>query len=199
MTGETNSLRPNGMQGLFLIWLGQIISGVASNITYFALPLWILNKTGASGSALAYWESLFFAAYLVIVLFAGVFVDRYNRKLMMLVYDFLLLVTTVTLLMLITSDRLEVWHLYITAILQGIGFAFRLPSYSSVITLLVPRKQYVRANAMISLLYDTPEIFGPILAGLLFFAIGLNGILVINPVSYTHLRAHETPEHLVCR
>src|SRR6185369_15848432 len=132
---------PNGMQDLFIIWLGQMISGVASNITYFALPLWILSKTGTSGSALAYWESFFFASYLMVVLFAGVFVDRYNRKIMMLVYDFLLLSVTAILLVLISSGTLEVWHLYIAAIIQGVGYAFRLPAYSSAITLLVPRKQ----------------------------------------------------------
>ena len=151
MTIETNSNRPNGLQGLFIIWLGQMISGVASSITFFALPIWILNKTGTSGSALAYWESFFFASYLMVVLFAGVFIDRYNRKTMMLVYDFLLLSATAILLVLESSNKLEVWHLYLSAVFQGVGFAFRLPSYSSVITILVPRKQYVRANGMISL------------------------------------------------
>ena len=84
MNDDVNSRRPKGMQGLFIIWIGQMISGIASSITFFALPLWILNKTGTSGSALAYWESFFFTSYLVVVLFAGVFIDRYNRKTMML-------------------------------------------------------------------------------------------------------------------
>lgn len=184
MTVEINSNRPKGMQGLFIIWLGQMISGIASSITFFALPIWILNKTGASGSALAYWESFFFASYLIVVLFAGVFIDRYNRKTMMLVYDFLLLSATAILLVLESSNKLEVWHLYLSAVFQGVGFAFRLPSYSSVITILVPRKQYVRANGMISLLYDTPEIFGPVLAGILYLAVGLNGILALNLITF---------------
>jgi Major Facilitator Superfamily len=184
MAVEKNSHRPNGMQGLFIIWLGQMVSGIASNITFFALPLWILNKTGTSGSALAYWESLFFASYLIVALFAGVFVDRYNRKLMMLVYDFLLLLTTAAMLVLVSLNRLEIWHLYIIAVIQGVGYAFRVPSYSSVITLLVPRKQYVRANGMISLLNDAPDIFGPILAGILYLAVGLNSILIINLVPF---------------
>ena len=161
-----------------------MISGIASSITYFALPLWILNKTHNSGEALAYWESFFFASYLVVALFAGVLIDRYYRKTMMLVYDFLLLSATAILLVLESSGRLEVWHLYMTAIFQGLGFAFRLPAYSSAITLLVPRKQYVRANGMISLLYNTPEIFGPILAGILYVAIGLNGILALNLLAF---------------
>jgi len=184
MNGEVNSRRPKGMQGLFIIWIGQMISGVASSITFFALPLWILNKTGTSGSALAYWESFFFAAYMVVVLFAGVLIDRYNRKTMMLVYDFLLLSATAILLALESSDKLEVWHLYLAAIFQGVGFAFRLPSYASAITILVPRRQYVRANGMVSLLYDTPEIFGPVLAGILYLAIGLNGILALNLLTF---------------
>jgi len=183
MTVETNSSRPNGLQGLFIIWLGQMISGIASSITDFALPIWILNKTGTSGTALAYWESLFFTSYLLVVLFAGALVDRYNRKTMMLVYDFLFLAVTTILLILYTSDKLEVWHLYIAAIIQGIGFAFRLPAYSSAVTLLVPRKQYVRANGMIALLYDTPGIFGPVLAGILYISIGLSGILALNLVA----------------
>lgn len=184
MTVDVNSRRPNGMNGLFIIWLGQMVSGVASGITFFALPLWILNKTSASGIALAYWESFFFTSYLVVVLFAGVLIDRYNRKTMMLVYDFLLLSAIAVLLVLESSGKLEVWHLYIAAIFQGVGFAFRQPSYSSAITILVPRKQYVRANGMIALLYDTPEIFGPVLAGVLYMAIGLNGILAINLLTF---------------
>ena len=184
MAVDTNSRRPKGMQGLFIIWLGQMISGIASSITYFALPLWILNKTGTSGSALAYWESFFFASYLVVALFAGVLIDRYYRKTMMLVYDFLLLAATAILLVLGSSGKLEVWHLYMAAIFQGLGFAFRLPAYSSAITILVPRHQYVRANGMMFLLYNTPEIFGPVLAGILYISIGLNGILALNLLTF---------------
>jgi len=184
MNDDVNSRRPKGMQGLFIIWIGQMISGIASSITFFALPLWILNKTGTSGSALAYWESFFFTSYLVVVLFAGVFIDRYNRKTMMLVYDFLFLSSIAILLALESSDKLEVWHLYLAAVIQGVGYAFRLPAYAAAITILVPRRQYVRANGMISLLYEMPDVFGPFLAGLLYLALGLSGILAINLIAF---------------
>jgi MFS family permease len=184
MTVEPNSNRPNGLQGLFIIWLGQMISGIATTTTYYALPFWITERTGASGSALSYWESFFFASYLFFVLFALFFIDRFPRKAMMLLYDFLLLSATVVLLALETSGKLEIWHIYLNAAVQGVGYAFRLPTYSSVITILVPRKQYVRANGMLSLLYDMPEIFGPVLAGLLFLTLGLKGILAINLISF---------------
>ena len=180
----SSSIRPNGMRGLALIWLGQMISGIATSMTYYALPFWISEKTQNGASALAYWESSFFAAYLCFVLFAMFVIDRFPRKPMMLIYDFLLLSATLTLLVLESAGRLQIWHLYLNAVVQGVGYAFRLPAYSSVITILVPRKHYVRANGMLSLLYDVPDIFGPILAGLLFVALGLKGILAINLFSF---------------
>lgn len=184
MDTEVNTTRPNGMKRLFVIWAGQLVSGIATSTTFYAFPLWISEKSGASGSALAFWEAFFFASYLFCVLFALFFIDRFPRKAMMLVYDLLLMLATAILLALQATGRLQIWHLYLNAILQGIGDAFRLPSYSSVITLLVPRKQYVRANGMLSVLYETPEIFGPLLAGLLYISVGLTGILVINLLSF---------------
>ena len=184
MTTEGNSRRPNGMNGLFIIWLGQMISGIATTTTFYSLPFWITERTGASGSALSYWESFFFASYLFFVLFALFFIDRFPRKAMMLLYDFLLMSATAILLALEISGKLEIWHIYLNAVIQGVGYAFRLPTYSSVITVLVPRKQYVRANGMLSLLYDIPEIFGPVLAGLLFLTLGVKGILAINLISF---------------
>jgi DHA3 family macrolide efflux protein-like MFS transporter len=177
--------RPShGMNGLFIIWFGQMISGIATSAALFAQIHWITEKTGASGTALGYWESFYFAAYLIFVLFALIFIDRFPRKNMMLLYDFLLLSATAVLLVLESSGLLQTWHIYLNAIVQGVGYAFRLPTYSSVITILVPRRQYVRANGMLSLLYDTPEIFGPLLVSIFFSVIGLRGFLVINLLSF---------------
>ena len=80
--------------------------------------------TDISGGALGLWESFYFGSYLLVVLFAGVFIYRYSRKRMMLVYDFLSLSATAILLVLQSTDSMEVWHLYVAAIFQGIGFAF---------------------------------------------------------------------------
>ena len=171
--------RPNGMRGLFIIWLGQIISGIASSITAVTLPIWIFNITG-SGSAVGLLEFFFFGSYLLTVLFAGVLIDRYNRKMMMLVYDFVSLSAMAVLLVLQSTGILQVWHLYVAALFQGIGYAFQAPSYSAAITTMVSKKQYVRANGLMSLLNDGPEIFGPLLAGGLYLIIGLNGILAMN-------------------
>jgi MFS family permease len=175
--------RPHGMRGLFIIWLGQMISGIASSITAVALPIWIFSITD-SGTAVGLLEFFYFGSYILAVLFAGILIDRSDRKKMMLVYDFLSLSGLAILLVLQTAGRLEVWHLYVAAVFQGIGSAFQAPSYAAAITTMVSRKQYIRANGLISLLYDIPGIFGPLLAGVMYLTIGLSGILALNLLTF---------------
>src|ERR671926_22508 len=122
--------RPNGMTGLFVIWLGQMVSGIASSITAVALPIWIFSITD-SGAAVGLLEFFFFGSYLLATLFAGILIDRSDRKLMMLMYDFLSLSGLAVLLVLQTAGLLQVWHLYVSAVFEGIGSAFQSPSYAS--------------------------------------------------------------------
>jgi hypothetical protein len=175
--------RLRGMRGFFTIWLGQVVSGIASGITAVALPIWVFSIT-ESGAAVGLLEFFFFGAYLITVPISGIIIDRSDRKQMMLVYDFLSLSSLAVLLVLQTAEALQVWHLYISAILQGIGSAFQSPSYAAAITTMVSKKNYVRANSLVSLLYEIPGIFGPILAGVLYLVIGLNGILAINLLAF---------------
>jgi MFS family permease len=175
--------RPQGMRGLFIIWLGQMIAGIASSITAVALPIWIFSITD-SGAAVGLLEFFYFGAYLLAALFAGILIDRSDRKTMMLMYDFLSLSGLAVLLVLQTAGRLEVWHLYVSAVFQGVGLAFQSPSYAAAITTMVSQKQYIRANGLISLLYEIPGIFGPLLAGMLYLVLGLSGILALNLITF---------------
>lgn len=162
-----------------MIWLGQMVSGIASSITAVALPIWIFSIT-ESGTSVGILEFFFFASYLLTVPFAGILIDRSSRRTMMLVYDVSSLLALTGLLALQIAGVLDVWHLYVAAILQGAGSAFQSPSYAAAITTMVSKQQYIRANGLISLLYEIPGIFGPLLAGVMYLVIGLGGILAIN-------------------
>jgi len=171
------------MRGLFIIWLGQMIAGIASSITAVALPIWIFSITD-SGTAVGLLEFFYFGSYLLVMLFAGILIDRSDRKAMMLMYDFLSLSGLAVLLLLERTGRLEVWHLYAVAAFQGVGSAFQSPSYSATITTMIPRTHYVRANGLMSLLSDMPGVFGPLLAGITYLTLGLSEILALNVVAF---------------
>ncbi|HEX5807742.1 MAG TPA: MFS transporter [Anaerolineales bacterium] len=180
-TQSTN--RPTGMVGFTLVWLGQIVSVLATNMSLFALTIWVFEETG-SATALGLMQVFFIAPLLIVTPFAGVLVDRHNRKMMMMVSDLTAGVATVSILILQALGILEVWHLYAAAVLQGLGNAFQWPAYSAAISTMIPKEKYGRANGMMSLIDMGPGVLAPMLAGALLPVIGLTGILSLDVVTF---------------
>jgi len=171
------------MFGFTMVWLGQIVSVLATNMSAFALTIWVFEKTG-SVTALAWVQVFFITPLLIISPLAGVMVDRHDRKLMMMISDLLAGLATIAILVLQAFGTLEVWHLYAAAIFQGLGNAFQWPAYSAAITTMVSREQYGRANGMMSLVDMGPGVLAPLLAGALLPLIGLTGILSIDVATF---------------
>jgi Major Facilitator Superfamily len=178
-----NTNRPTGMLGFTIVWLGQIVSVLATNMSAFALTIWVFEKTG-SATALGLVQVFFITPLLIITPFAGVMVDRHNRKLMMMVSDSVAGMATIAILLLQAFGVLQVWHLYVAAIFQGLGNAFQWPAYSAAISTMIPKEQLGRANGMMSLIDMGPGILAPMLAGALLPIIGLTGILSIDVVTF---------------
>lgn len=175
--------RPAGMAAFTIVWLGQMISVLATSMTAFAQSIWVFQETG-SATALALVQVFFIVPFLLLSPVAGVMVDRYNRKLMMMVSDAVAVLPTLGLLALSASGRLEVWHFYVAAAFQGIGNTFQWPAYSAAITTMVPKEQLGRANGMMSLIEAGPGVLAPILASILLPVITFTGILTIDVVTF---------------
>ncbi|MEI2692229.1 MAG: MFS transporter [Anaerolineae bacterium] len=175
--------RPTGMTAFAVVWLGQIVSVLASSMSQFGLTIWMFQETG-SALAMGMMQVAFITPFLLLSPIAGVMVDRYNRKLMMMVSDFTAILATGTIFILLMLGRLEIWHLYVAAALNGIGNTFQWPAYSAAITTMVPKEQYSRANGLMSLVEAGPMVVAPLMAGALLPLIGLTGILSIDVFTF---------------
>src|SRR5436190_14503159 len=91
--------RPTGMLGFTFVWLGQIVSVLATNMSAFALTIWVFQKTG-SATSLALMQVFFITPFLVVSPLAGVLVDRHNRKMMMMISDLIAGLATIAILIL---------------------------------------------------------------------------------------------------
>ena len=96
-----------GMFGFTIVWIGQLVSVLASNMSSFALTIWAYQKTG-SATLLGIISTCFLVPFLLVSPIAGAMVDRYNRKLMMMVSDLGAVLATTAILILDATGRLAI-------------------------------------------------------------------------------------------
>ncbi len=173
------SRRPMGMPAFIIIWLGQVVSILGSAMTAFAVSIWVYEET-EKATALALTAFFFVTPLLLLSPVAGAIVDRYNRRLMMMISDLASGATTVVLLALHVSGNLEVWHLFVINAVNGAFQTFQWPAFSAAISVMLPKEQYGRANGLMGLAGSGPQVFAPMLAGALLVTLGFTGILLID-------------------
>ncbi len=175
--------KPSGMFGFTVVWFGQLVSVLGSGMTQFALSIWAWQAT-KQATVLALVVFLSFFPRIVMTPIAGALVDRWNRKLAMMLSDFAAGLSTVAIFILLQTGNLQIWHLYAAAAFSGLFGSFQVPAYSASITLMVPKEQYTRADAMLGLVESTSSIFAPIAAGAMIALTGISTILMIDIVTF---------------
>ncbi|MDJ0535627.1 MAG: MFS transporter [Xenococcaceae cyanobacterium MO_207.B15] len=171
------------MRKFILIWFGQLISTIGSQMSGFALTLWAWQLTG-SATALALVGFFSQVPRIFMSLFAGIIVDHTNRKYLMILGDGIAALSTLAILILYLTGQLAIWHLYLAASING-GFGqIQQLAYSTSITLLVSSKNYTRANSMKWIVHYGSSIIAPAIAGFLYPILGLGGILPIDLMTF---------------
>ncbi len=171
------------MAGFSVVWFGQVVSVLGTGMTQFALTIWAWQVTGQA-TALALVGFCGFFPLIVMTPLAGALVDRWNRKLVMILSDLAAGLATIAIFILLKTGHLEIWHLYAAAAFSGVFGAFQFPAYSASITLMLPREQYTRANAMLGLVQSISSVFSPIAAGALLVFVNIGGILTIDIATF---------------
>ena len=173
----------SGMRTFLLIWLGQLFSILGSGLSSFALGVWIYQQTG---QATPFALTVLFGSVprLLIMPVAGSLADRWNRRLIMILADTGAALGTVALVFLLFFGDLQVWHIYIIVVVSSVFSSFQEPAYLASITMLVPKKDFARANGMSQMGQAIGSIVTPLLAGILFVAIGLRGVILIDLATF---------------
>lgn len=172
-----------GFRTFLIIWSGQLVSLIGTAMTRFALLLWAYQQTAASGqpaTAVALLGFFTYVPYLLVSPFAGVVVDRADRRLVMLGADVSAGVMTLGLLVLSSAGYLDVWHLYVAAALTGACEAFQVPAYTAATSMLVPAPDYGRVNGLRALAESASQVLAPGLASVLLPVVDLGGIMFLD-------------------
>ncbi len=166
-----------GFRIFLVIWFGQLISLTGSGLTAFALGVWVYLRTGSvtQFALISLFTSL---PGIAISPIAGALVDRWDRRMAMVLSDSGAGLCTLTIALLLLAGRLEVWHIYLVLGISAAFQAFQWPAYSAATTLLVPQKHFGRASGMVQLSEAVAQIVSPALAGVLLGLIQIQGVIL---------------------
>ncbi|MGF1589075.1 MAG: MFS transporter [Pleurocapsa sp.] len=175
------------MQTFLIVWIGQVVSLLGTKLTEFALGFWILEQTYQDTGTITQFALTILFMYLPKVIIspvAGVLIDRWNRRSAMIMSDLGTGVVTLTILALVWSNNLAIWHIYLALIASSSLDAFQQPAYTAAVAQLVPLNNLSRANGMVQASFAIAKIAAPAIAGLLLKHFGLRTILLLDIITF---------------
>ncbi len=151
------------LKQFIILWSTQSISQLGSAMTNFALVIWLYQS---SGSALT--TSLLtvcsYAPYVIMSIFAGAISDKWDKKKVMLICDSFAALCTVAVFILLKTNNLAVWHLYVLNALNGLMNTIQQPASDVAATIITPEKHYQKTSGMRSFSNSLVTILTPVLA-----------------------------------
>ncbi len=172
------------IKSYLLLWGTQSFSGLGSAMTSYALVIWSYTQKGSALiTALLMVSS--YAPYVLFSIFAGALSDKWNKKAVMLVCDTAAALTTVVMLILMRTDTLQIWHLYVINGINGLMNSVQQPASEVAVTRLLPRKYYQRVGGMRYLASSLNSILTPIIATAVLGLAGIDAVVAFDLFTFT--------------
>ncbi len=171
------------IRSYLLLWFTQMISGLGSAMTAYALVIWSYTQSGlALQTALLMVCS--YAPYVLCSIFAGALSDRWNKKKTMLVCDSLAALSTLVVLYLLKNDSLQIRHLYIVNAVTGLMNTVQQPASEVATTALLPKRFYQKVGGLRYLSGSLNSILTPVITTAVIGLWGIDTVIAIDLVSF---------------
>jgi len=165
---------------------GQQVSLLGSSVSQFAIIWWITESAGKAEAPL-YLAAASFMGFVPMILLtpvAGVFVDRWNRRLLIGLMDFLQALATVVLILLFWFGFASLWLTMGLLAFKGICQAFHAPAVQAIVPLMVPRDKLSRINGVNYFFMGAMTLMGPVVAASLLAFLRIDAVLWVDPVTF---------------
>ena len=163
----------------FLIWTGQSVSLLGSQLVQFALIWWLTEKTG-SATMLAFASFFSYLPEVILAPFAGALVDRWNRRRVMIVADGSIALATAALAVFFWLGWVQIWHVFVVLFLRSLGNLFHWAAMKASTSMMVPGEHLARIAGINQALQGGVNIAGPALGALLLGVMPIFGVLFID-------------------
>jgi len=167
----------------FLLWQGQLVSALGDVAYSIALGFWILQKTGST-ALMGTLMACSTIPRLIISPFGGVYVDRANRRNIIVITDAIRGVFVTLIAIAAFTGHAEIWMVFATSIISGTCAALFNPAVGSAIPDLVKKSKLMKANSAFSMIYAGSSIVGNSIGGVLYSLLGAPIMFLFNGISY---------------
>src|SRR5690554_3990619 len=172
-------IREKWFRTYFTIWVGQFVSMLTSYAVNFAVIIW-LSLEMQSAEVLAYAGIAGLLPQALIGPFAGVFIDRLNRKKVMIYSDLFIAFSTFLMILVLKQGYQDLILIYILLGLRSIGSAFHSPAMQAITPLIVPEDDLLRVAGINQLLQSVSSIAGPALGALAITYLPISEVLYLD-------------------
>jgi len=170
------------------LWIATIVSNVGAWMQDVGAG-WLMTSLSSSPSIVALVEAADSFPLMLLALPAGALADIVDRRRLLIVIQFYLLIVTATLGILTLLDLMTAWTLLGFVFILGVGTAVMMPAWSAIVPELVPHDQMPAAVALNSVAINAARAVGPAIAGVLVAAVGVWLVFVLNALSYVGIVA----------
>ncbi len=179
MGKSTETALSNWKKRFFTIWAGQAVSQLGSRLVGFAF-VWHLTQSTGSATVLALASLMSLLPDVIIIPFAGVLVDRMNRKAVLIFSDILTALVTLVLAVLFTLSNVQLWQIYAVMFLRSAFGTFQYTAMMTSTSLMVPKSQLSRISGMNQTLGGALGILAPALGAFLLGILAIESILFVD-------------------
>ena len=180
-SAESESM-PGWKKKVAVFLVGQTITTFGSLLVQYAL-LWHLTLTTKSGVVLALAAVFGFLPQAIVSIFAGVWADRVNRKVMIIVSDSTIALATLVLAFFMLSGVDDLWLVFLVMAVRSVGAGIQMPAISALIPQIVPTDKLMRVNGINSSVQSSLLIIGPVAAAGIYSTVSLAAILFVDVVT----------------
>jgi MFS family permease len=176
-------LAPLGHRNYALYWVGQLVSMSGTWIELTATS-WLLYQLTDSPFLLGLNGVFRAGPIFAFALIGGTVADRVERRRLLLITQSASVVTSLVLGALVVTGHVVFWHVYVISLINATIAAFDAPGRQSLFPTLVPRGQLQNAITLNAMLFQTGQLVGPAVAGVLIARVSIAAPFFVNAISY---------------
>jgi MFS transporter, DHA3 family, macrolide efflux protein len=182
LSSSTPTSLSHGLRTFYALAMAQTISQIGSTMSFLAIGIYLYQQTGQA-TPLVMMSLFLLLPNIFAGGIAGVLADRYDR-LLMIIGDTGAALGTLALVLSVGSGSFQIWHVYAASLWQALFSAIQRPAFEASVSQLVPESHRQSANAIMQMGKPASTLVASALAGLLYVAIGVVGIFLIDLISF---------------